>query len=248
MTETRRTHRVAAAQTPEFRDHVPAALAYLIDISACAEAQGASLLVFPECYLQGYFWDAESARKVAFDLESPAFQNILTQFPATGPMIVLGIIEAEGDRLYNTVIVIKHRKLIGRYRKTHLLPAERAFSPGHDCPLFEADGLHFGVNICYDTNFPNTARAVADQGATLIICCANNMLPRDRAEEFRDVHNAERAKRCRETGLWLLSSDVTGERERNIAWGPTAVLSPSGEIAAELPLDQPGLLVFDLPV
>lgn len=247
MTVTRLACRIAAAQTPEFRNDVPAALTYLADISARAEAQGVSLLVFPECYLQGYFWDKKVARNLALDIGSSTFQAILAQFPATGPMIVVGIIEADGDRLYNTAIVVRHKKLIGRYRKMHLLPAERAFSPGSDCPVFVADGLRFSVNICYDTNFSDIAKDAMGQGATLILCCANNMLPRSRAEAFRDIHNMERGKRCQETGLWLLSSDVTGEREGQVAWGPTAVLSPDGAVAAQLPLDQPGLLVFDLP-
>ena len=56
-----------------------------------------------------------------------------------------------------------------------------------------------------------------------------------------------RGERCRETGLWLVSADVTGEREGRIAWGPTAVLNPAGEMAAQLPLGETGLLIYDLP-
>lgn len=41
--------------------------------------------------------------------------------------------------------------------------------------------------------------------------------------------------------------DVTGARGDRIAWGPTAILNPAGEVAAQLPLDAPRLLVFDLP-
>jgi len=45
----------------------------------------------------------------------------------------------------------------------------------------------------------------------------------------------------------LVSADVTGERDGRISWGPTAVLNPVGEVVAQLPLEQPGLLVFDIP-
>jgi apolipoprotein N-acyltransferase len=44
-----------------------------------------------------------------------------------------------------------------------------------------------------------------------------------------------------------MSSDVTGARDGRIAWGPTAILNPSGEVIAQLPLDTPGLLVFEMP-
>ena len=76
---------------------------------------------------------------------------------------------------------------------------------------------------------------------------SNNMMPRDKAEIFRERHNSVRGERCRETGLWLISSDVTGERDGRIAWGPTAVLNPEGQVVAQLPLEEPGLLVFDFP-
>jgi predicted amidohydrolase len=73
------------------------------------------------------------------------------------------------------------------------------------------------------------------------------MLPRKTAETFKDLHNSVRGERCRETGLWLLSADVTGERDGRISWGPTAVLNPTGEVVAQLPLEKAGLLVFDIP-
>lgn len=241
------TVRIAAAQTPDIRNDIPAALACLNDFAEQAEAKGASLLCFPEGFLQGYLLDEKSARRVALDLSSQEFRAVLRQFPKTGPTIVVGMIEASEGRLFNTALVVAAGEVVGRYRKVHLLAGETIFEPGTGQHAFEADGLRFGINICYDTNFPEAARGIADLGASLIVCSANNMMPRDKAEIYRDVHNAVRGERCRETGLWLISSDVTGERDGRIAWGPTAVLDPEGRVAAQLPLDEPGLLVFDLP-
>ncbi|CAN5702456.1 carbon-nitrogen hydrolase family protein [soil metagenome] len=239
--------RIAAAQTPEFREDLDAALAYALEVSADATAQGADLLVFPEGYLQGYLTQEEPARRHALDLASPAFAAILARLPTTGPTLVIGLIEEAHGALFNTAAVIAHGQRLGRYRKTHLLAGEAFFTPGTETPAFEAAGVRFGINICYDTNFPDTAKAVAATGASLIVCPANNMMRRAAAEHWRDLHNAARGARCRETGLWLISADVTGQRGDRIAWGPTAVLDPQGEVVAQLPLDQPGLLVFELP-
>jgi predicted amidohydrolase len=129
-----------------------------------------------------------------------------------------------------------------------LLDGERCFLPGCDTPTFDVEGLRFGINICFDTNFANAASSVAQQGASLLLRPANNMMRRQTAIEWKDRHNTVRGERCRETGLWLMSSDVTGARDGRVAWGPTAVLNPAGEVVAQLPLDAPGLLVFDLPV
>lgn len=259
-----RTIRIASAQTPEFREDVEAALDFAITTAAQAEYEGASLLCFPEGYLQGYLTTEESARRVALNFSSPAFENILGRFPKTGPVIVMGVIEEDGGKLFNTAIVVNRGVMIGCYRKAHLFKGahtfeagcdnkvslvggESCFEPGVDSHVFEVAGLRFGINICYDTNFPEAARKVAALGASLIVCPANNMCRRKVAEDLKEMHNAVRGERCRETGLWLVSSDVTGERDGRIAWGPTAVLNPHGEVVAQLPLDRTGLLIFDMP-
>lgn len=241
------TVRIAAAQTFEYRDDLDASLACLTDFAMRAAAADVRLLCFPEGFLQGYLTDEGEARRAALSLSSPEFSAILQRFPREGPMIVLGMIEREDASLFNTAIVVDGGVVVGRYRKSHLLAAEAAFVAGTEAPVFTVDGLRFGINICYDTNFPVAARKVADLGASLIVCPTNNMLRRETASRFRDLHNAIRGERCRETGLWLISADVTGERDGRVAWGPTAVLNPKGEVVAQLPLEQTGLLVFDLP-
>ncbi|CAN7427891.1 carbon-nitrogen hydrolase family protein [Rhizobium leguminosarum] len=239
--------RIAAAQAPEFRENVEAALDYACGIAARAEAEGVALVVFPEGFLQGYLTDEPSARRVALDLASAEFAAVLDRLPKSGPVLVIRLIEIDGGRLFNTAGVVERGVLLGRYRKTHLLRGERAFEAGKDSPLFAIGALRYGINICYDTNFPEAAAKVAASGASLILCLSNNMMPREKAERFKQLHNAVRGERCRETGLWLISSDVTGERDGRIAWGPTAVLSPEGQVVAQLPPEEPGLLVFDFP-
>jgi predicted amidohydrolase len=242
-----KTVRIAAAQTAEYREDIDAALSCAAEVAARAEAAGAALLCFPEGYLQGYLTEESAARRHALELASPAFAAVLRRLRQSGPMIVMGLIETEAGRLFNTAVVVHRGVLVGRYRKAHLLAGEQIFDAGGDSPVFAVDGLRFGINICYDTNFPQAARQVAEGGASLIVCPANNMLRRKTAQALKDAHNAIRAERCRETGLWLVSSDVTGEREDRVAWGPTALINPAGEVVAQLPLEETGLLIFDLP-
>ena len=184
--------RIAAAQTAEFREDVEAALDCATDMAALAEAEGAALLCFPEGFLQGYLTEETPARRNALDLTSRAFEAVLNRFPKTGPMIVMGLIEVEEGRLFNAAIVADRGVVVGRYRKAHLLAGEQIFEAGSDSPIFEVAGLRFGINICYDTNFPKAAQKVADLGASLIVCPSDNMLRRSTAEAFRDVPNAAR--------------------------------------------------------
>jgi hypothetical protein len=68
-----KTVRIAAAQTAAFREDIEAALSCAADVAARAETEGASLLCFPEGFLQGYLTDETMARRNALDLASPAF-------------------------------------------------------------------------------------------------------------------------------------------------------------------------------
>lgn len=241
------TVRIAAAQTCEYREDIEAALDCVANVAAHAETENVSLLCFPEGFLQGYLTDESSARRHALNLATPSLAAVIGRFPKTGPMIVVGLIEEDNGRLFNTALVVEHGSVVGRYRKARLLGGERIFDSGMETGIFEVAGLRFGINICYDTNFSEEAQKIADRDASLIVCPANNMMRRNTAEKFKDVHNSVRGERCRETGLWLISADVTGERDDCISWGPTSVINPSGEVVAQLPLERTGLLIFDIP-
>ncbi|WP_105416483.1 carbon-nitrogen hydrolase family protein [Neorhizobium sp. T25_27] len=149
------TVRIAVVQTPEFRGDVEASLSYAAGVITEASARGVRLLCFPECFLQGYLLDEAGARRSALDLASPEFQSIVARLPLTDMVVALGMIEASSGSLFNTAAVIQSGAIKGFYRKTHLLKSEGFFAPGAEAPVFSVEGLTFGVNICYDTNFRN---------------------------------------------------------------------------------------------
>jgi apolipoprotein N-acyltransferase len=79
------------------------------------------------------------------------------------------------------------------------------------------------------------------------LVAAQNMLRRPVAERCKDLHHSMRAERARETGMWLVSSDVTGVRgDSRIAYGPTSVISPRGEIVEQVPLMTTGMVVTEI--
>jgi predicted amidohydrolase len=240
--------KIAACQLPDLREDIDNALSYINDFARKAQSESIQLLCFPECFLQGYLINDHLARHHALDLSSAKFQQILRQLPVNGPMLVIGLITIEQGLLYNTAIVVHHGKLVGHYRKMNLLAGENIFKAGATCPIFEINGLRFGINICYDTNFPEAAQGIAAQDAHLIVCPANNMMQREKAEKFKYLHNEVRAKRCQETGLWLISSDVTGERNDRISYGPTSVIDPGGRIVAQVPLSEVGMISAEIQV
>ena len=237
---------VAACQVPEVRENTAAALSLIEKYAERAGIAGARLVCFPECFLQGYLVEEELARRNAIDLTSAAFSDLLRRLANAKPALVFGMIEADAGSLFNTAVVVDGGRLIGKYRKMHPLPGESIYRPGTLCPVFEAGGLTFGINICSDTRYPETAAAVAAQGARLIVCPSNNMMRRQNAEKWKHRHNETRACRAKETGLWLISSDVTGIRSDSVGLGPTCVIDPDGSVVAQVPLMEVGMVVVKI--
>ncbi|WP_229073332.1 carbon-nitrogen hydrolase family protein [Actinoplanes sp. DH11] len=239
--------RVGACQTPEILGNPDAALDCIQQSAAQGAGYGTNLLLFPECFLQGYLTDEEHIHRYALRLRSPEFAAVLRRLAPVEPTLVFGVIEADNGHYFNTAVVTDHGRLVGSYRKTRLMPGETVFTPGEDYPTFVLHGVRYGINICSDTQFSEPAARVAAQGATLLLVAAQNMMRRPVATRFKDLHHSIRAERARETGMWLVSSDVTGTRNDRIAYGPTSVISPQGDIVAQVPLLTTGMVVADIP-
>ncbi len=238
--------KVAACQTPDIREDIEASLRFIETYAAKAETTGVSLLCFPECFLQGYLLNEVAARRQAFDLHAAAFAEVLARLAKIDPVLVIGLIELSAGQLHNTAAVIHQGRLLGVYRKTHLLASEQHFHPGSSYPVFEANGLKFGINICADSRYPEASAPLAAQGARVILCPANNMLEQEISEKWKHLHHEIRRERVLETGLWLISADVTGRRDNCSSLGPTAIIRPDGTLAAQVPLHEVGLVMTEI--
>ncbi|MEU8081325.1 carbon-nitrogen hydrolase family protein [Catellatospora citrea] len=235
--------KVGACQTPELLGDVDAAIACMAGFAARDEAHDLDLLLFPEGFLQGYLVEPAHLNAHALSLGSAAFAAVVRRLRPIRQTLVFGMIEADGDDLYNSAVVVTGGELTGIYRKTHLTGGEHYFASGGSYPTFVRNGVRFGINICYDTRFPEAAAAVAGQGARVLLVPAQNMMRRPAADEWRERHHQIRAERARETRMWLVSADVTGERdEQRVGYGPTSVLSPAGEVVAQVPLGTTGMV------
>jgi predicted amidohydrolase len=124
--------RIGACQTPEILGDVDAAVCCIREFCEQAEPEGADLLLFPECFLQGYLVTDAHLRRHALDFGSARFQSVAARLADVAPVLVVGVIERSGSKLYNSAVVLEH----GQIREFTERPISR---PGRHSSVKEAN-------------------------------------------------------------------------------------------------------------
>ncbi len=155
-------------------------LAAATRLAGAAADQGADLLVLPEMCTAGYvFRGREELRPYAEPATNAELGRALTGWAELARKhrmyIAGGFPEVAGDAFYNSSALIGPDGLVGVYRKVHLFYNEQdLFQPGDlGFPVFELPFGRVGLQVCYDTFFPEAARSLVLGGAELICTCGN---------------------------------------------------------------------------
>lgn len=86
--------------------------------------------------------------------------------------VVAGLIERDGRAIYNTAVLLDRTgRVAGKYRKVYI-PREElegGITPGSSYPVFQTDFGTVGLMICWDVQYADPARALAMQGAELLL-------------------------------------------------------------------------------
>ena len=209
-------------------------------------AQGARLTVFPECALTGYcFRGLDEARPYAQPIPGSSTGQMAAVCRRLGTWAVCGLLELEGDRVYNSCVLIGPQGLAASYRKIHLpfLGVDRFTTHGNrPFAIHDADGIRVGMNICYDGAFPESARIMALQGADLVV------LPTNWPEGLDCVANCVPAARAMENHIFYLAVNRVGV-ERGVRFiGMSRICAPGGRVVAEAMHDREAVLYADLDV
>lgn len=243
-TKGARTYRVAAFQCAPLFDDIPGTTRRLLQDVQWCETQGIDLVVFPECFLQGYTTDRRLIASRAIAADSPQMQAFAATFAGLAPDLVVGFIERRAHGFYNAAAVIRGGKVVGIYAKNY--PNEQAFLPGDASPVFRQRDLAYGINICADANFPASAQRLADNGARLICYPLNNLLAPATADRWRARSVANLQARAVETRCWVVSSDVVGGHGGKLSHGCTCIVNPHGAIVANVMEGREGVIVHDI--
>lgn len=145
------------------------------------QAAGMDLLVLPELCNSGYnFTSQEQAWDTAESVENSAFLDFLTDMCREHNYhIVTGFNERQGDKLYNSAVLVGPEGYKGKYQKLHLFFNEKDFfQPGEaGLPVFEIEDYKLGIQVCFDWMYPEAWRILALKGAEVICHTSNLVLP-----------------------------------------------------------------------
>jgi predicted amidohydrolase len=135
-----------------------------------AFARGADLVVLPELIVSGYGADAARLGEIAESLDGPSVAAWSKLADEHDGWIAAGLCERDGDRLFNSAVVVGADGVVLHYRKLHLFMDEKSgFEPGDlGLPLADLPFGRIGLCVCYDLRFVETARILALEGAELI--------------------------------------------------------------------------------
>jgi predicted amidohydrolase len=147
----------------------------------------ANVVVTPEGALDGYVINEVNAEKdpqkrkkliekfisLAESVDGPYLKKACTLSDELDIFLVLGLLEKEGETLFNSAILIDpDGDIIGRYSKTHFAQGytinPTCYTPGDQYPVFQTPFGKVGIMICYDRQLPEPARILSIKGAQVL--------------------------------------------------------------------------------
>src|SRR3954470_9863008 len=208
-----------------------------------AASAGAQLVVLPECAIPGYMYDsAEEALPYAEEIPGPTTEAFAAECARLGIHAITGLLERDGDTLYNAAILVGPDGLIGSYRKTHLpfLGVDRFVTPGDELKVFDTAIGKIGLIICYDLRFPEVTRTLALAGADIVA------LPTNFPMAARLQCDIIAPARAAENRIYLLVANRVGKEGTGEFCGLSQIVDPFGNRLAETDEHTETLLVADV--
>ena len=217
-----------------------------------AARQGAELACFAELAFEWFYPQrpAESgARDLAEPLDGPtvtAFQNKAREL---GIVTVINLYEREGEHTYDSSPVIDaDGSLLGVTRMIHITEypcfhEQGYYTPGDKgAPVYTTKAGKVGVAICYDRHYPEFMRALAVNGADLVIVPQAGAV----GEWPEGLYEAEMRVAAFQNGYFTALCNRVGQEDCLNFAGESFVCGPDGEVLARAAQSRDEILYADI--
>src|SRR5262249_39601479 len=200
-----------------------------------ADRDRVDIVCFPECFLTGYQDTEAAVRKSAFAADAPQMMKLLDRTRKFAATAIVGYNEVRGKDLYNTAVVLHKGHVLGSYSKCSAY--QRFHKQGREFPVFERDGVKFGVVICSDGGFIEPARLLALKGAKIIFSPHYNYINKEYLlRHFLEVRG-DHVARAVENRIWFVrgnnvarGKDPAIKAYDGVGYGDSYIVDPYGEI------------------
>jgi predicted amidohydrolase len=217
-------------------------------------------VLFPEFFtmqLLSYMREEDPARAVRRLAElTPHYEALFRDLAIRHEIYIIGgthPVEAEGQ-VYNTAFLFTPHGKIFQQRKVHLTRSEKGpyqISRGNEFCVFETDYGKIAILVCYDVEFPEAARMVAEAGTEILFVPSCT----DERQGFLRVRHCAHA-RAIENQIYVAVAGTCGNLPSvpymNTNYAQAVILTPNDfyfardGIAAEGTVNQEQLVVSDV--
>jgi predicted amidohydrolase len=273
------TLRTAVVQMEHAAGDKCANFAKVEDFAQLAAEQHVELLAFPECCLTGYWFLRNLTRDQLWELaepvpEGPSTQKLLAMALRHQITIGAGLIERDGEQLFNTYVVALPDGRHVRHRKLQAFEHD-CISAGSEYTIFDMpQGVRVGILICYDNNLIENVRITALQGAEVLLAPhqtggCNSVSPfgmkpidpelwHNRQQDPAALRAALQGdngrgwlmrwlpSRAHDNGLFVLFANGIGVDDDEIRTGHAMIIDPYGRIVIESSQLADDMVVADL--
>lgn len=192
-----------------------------------SSSKGSDLILFPELSLTGY--SMPSSHRFPLSQNSPEVGDIIDAACDNSCIVSFGMVDE--DR-HITQIVTEKGRIIGTYHKTHLGDYEKTYTrPGDSLDIIHSSKCNIGIQICWESHFPDITRTYAMRGADIILMPHASPLSGDRR---RSVWNRIVPARCNDNVVFAMLCNASGDNGCGSTFGGgSSVIDPRGNILGE---------------
>jgi N-carbamoylputrescine amidase len=217
-----------------------------------AAGNGAQVACFAELAFEWFYPQVPAAsgfRDLAEPLDGPTVTAFQKKARELGIVTVINLYERDGRHTYDSSPVIDaDGTLLGVTRMIHITDypcfhEQGYYTPGDQgAPVFKTAAGAVGVAICYDRHFPEYMRALAVNGADLVI------VPQAGAvDEWPEgLYEAEMRVAAFQNGYFTALCNRVGREDRLDFAGESFVCGPDGEVLARAPKSADAILYADI--
>ena len=211
-----------------------------------ARKAAADIICFPELSITGYSNHADLPG-IAEPIPGAVSETLSNLAVSNGLLILAGMAEkADHGRIYATHMIAMPDGELGAYRKIHIAPPEKEiYSPGNSIPTFAFKDATFGIQLCYDTHFPELSTKMALKGAEILFL--PHASPRGMAIDKHRSWMRHLTARAFDNSVFVVACNQTGYNGKGLTFpGNAVVLDPAGNIIGQSLSSRETIIFVDL--